>query len=539
MKNSRKWLSLLLALVLVFACLPQMVLAADDAGEFGNGFSWVFRESTGELTITGAGDMPDWNDNRDVPWSSHVETIKTVTIGDGITSVGKNAFRYCSMREVKLPDSLQRIGDDAFFRCTNLFSVVIPDNVESIGEYAFDVCLKLVNVSIPEGVKSIGDFAFTFCETLQTVAIPESVTKIGSHAFGYYIDYNDRELPKRYDDFFIYGYAGSEAEAYAIAYSIPFEILAGSSGRCGPDVNWSFDSHTRKLDLSGTGKMWDDVPPPWEKDLIREIEFGDGISGIGNYSFASCLGLADVTVPESIDSIGEGAFYNCVCLTDVTILNADCQIGDHPGTLGDPEVTVIHGYPGSTAETYAENYEFQFVPIKPFSDVEPGMFYFEPVRWAVNRKPQITNGLSDDKFGPDATCTRGQVVTFLWRAAGEPEPTKTKNPFTDVKEGAFYYKAVLWAVENGITNGIDKTHFGSERGCTRAQVVTFLWRAEHEPKPGSSANPFKDVADGYYYIAVLWAVEKKITNGTSADRFSPDDTCTRGQIVTFLFRNFA
>ena len=91
-------------------------------------------------------------------------------------------------------------------------------------------------------------------------------------------------------------------------------------------------------------------------------------------------------------------------------------------------------------------------------------------------------------------------------------------------------------MENGITNGLDKTHFGPDNGCTRAQVVTFLWRAENQPAPGSSRNPFTDVRDGYYYSAVLWAVEKNITNGTSADRFSPGNTCTRGQIVTFLYR---
>ena len=172
----------------------------------------------------------------------------------------------------------------------------------------------------------------------------------------------------------------------------------------------------------------------------------------------------------------------------------------------------------------------------PFTDVKEDKFYYDPVLWAVGRTPQITKGTDETHFSPDATCTRSQVVTFLWRAKGCPEPVRTDNPFTDVKEGAFYYKAVLWAVENGITNGLDKTHFGPDNGCTRAQVVTFLWRAENQPAPGSSRNPFTDVRDGYYYSAVLWAVEKNITNGTSADRFSPGNTCTRGQIVTFLYR---
>ena len=178
-------------------------------------------------------------------------------------------------------------------------------------------------------------------------------------------------------------------------------------------------------------------------------------------------------------------------------------------------------------------------PGNPFVDVKSGAFYYDPVLWAVGHDPQITKGTDSTHFSPDDTCTRGQVVTFLWRAKGCPEPTLSLNPFSDVKEGAFYYKAVLWAVQNGITNGVDKTHFGPNMGCTRGQVVTFLWRAEGQPAPGSDANPFKDVKGGFYYSAVLWAVEKNITKGTSSDKFSPDQTCTRGQIVTFLYRDMS
>ena len=149
----------------------------------------------------------------------------------------------------------------------------------------------------------------------------------------------------------------------------------------------------------------------------------------------------------------------------------------------------------------------------------------------------MTEGTSATTFSPAKTCTRAQVVTFLWRAKGCPEPTKTENPFTDVQADAYYCKAVLWAVENGITNGTSATTFGPNNGCTRAQVVTFLWRAEGEPEPTSANNPFTDVTGGYYYKAVLWAVENGVTAGTSATAFSPNQTCTRGQIVTFLYRD--
>ena len=156
----------------------------------------------------------------------------------------------------------------------------------------------------------------------------------------------------------------------------------------------------------------------------------------------------------------------------------------------------------------------------------------------MNHTPQITNGTSASTFSPVATCTRGQVVTFLWRAMGCPEPKNMRSPFTDVREGAYYYKAVLWANENNITNGTGATTFSPEAPCTRAHVVTFLWRTANKPTAGSS-SPFRDVPAGQYYTdAVLWAVNHtpQITNGTGADTFSPDNPCTRGQIVTFLYR---
>ena len=187
--------------------------------------------------------------------------------------------------------------------------------------------------------------------------------------------------------------------------------------------------------------------------------------------------------------------------------------------------------------TLAATYTEEATPANPFTDVPEGQYYYEPVLWAVNHEPQITNGTSPTTFSPEATCTRGQVVTFLWRAKGEPEPESTVNPFSDVPSDAYYYKAVLWANENGITNGTSKTTFSPNDPCTRAHVVTFLWRSEGEPKAGSM-NPFSDVPAGQYYTdAVLWAVSKDITNGTSPTTFSPNNPCTRGQIVTFLYRD--
>ena len=172
-----------------------------------------------------------------------------------------------------------------------------------------------------------------------------------------------------------------------------------------------------------------------------------------------------------------------------------------------------------------------------FIDVPTDQYYADPVVWALENG--ITNGTGDLQFSPEAPCTRGQIVTFLWRANGSPEPKSASNPFVDVKTDDYFYKAVLWAVEQGITNGMDETHFGPDVPCTRAHVVTFLWRSHNKPAAGGN-NPFSDVpADEYYTDAVLWAVKNEITNGMDATHFGPDNTCTRGQIVTFLYRDLA
>ena len=172
----------------------------------------------------------------------------------------------------------------------------------------------------------------------------------------------------------------------------------------------------------------------------------------------------------------------------------------------------------------------------PFTDVPDTAYYRDAVVWAL--KNEITTGTSDTTFGPRQDCTRAQVVTFLWRACGEPEPTGSDCPFTDVKADSFYYKAMLWAVEKGITTGASATTFAPNKACTRAQVVTFLWRACGEPEPTGADCPFTDVkADGFYYTAMLWAVENGITTGASATTFAPGKTCTRAQVVTFLWRS--
>ena len=190
--------------------------------------------------------------------------------------------------------------------------------------------------------------------------------------------------------------------------------------------------------------------------------------------------------------------------------------------------------PGSKVEVKATFMEDNSV-LNFFYDVPNGAYFYEAVKWAVDKG--ITNGLSDTMFGPYESCTRAQIVTFLWRATGSPEP-KTASSFTDVPANAYYAKAVAWAVENGITNGMTATMFAPDATCTRGQSVTFLYRALKGTAP-TTVNGFTDVAaDAFYADAVAWAVESGVTNGTTDSTFSPNNGCTRAQIVTFLYRAY-
>ncbi len=197
-------------------------------------------------------------------------------------------------------------------------------------------------------------------------------------------------------------------------------------------------------------------------------------------------------------------------------------------------------YSGEGKITSTDSYEYTYEKLAPvqddsvFTDVtDKNGFAYDAIIWAT--ETGITKGTTETTFSPRAQCTRAQMVTFLWRAAGSPEPTTTENPFTDVKEGA-YYKAILWAVENGITKGTSADKFSPNAQCTRAQIVTFIYRAAGEPEVENGTNPFTDVKGGAYYDAILWAVENGITNGTTATTFSPSTVCNRGQGVTFLYR---
>lgn len=274
---------------------------------------------------------------------------------------------------------------------------------------------------------------------------------------------------------------------------------------------------------------------------VTDIRVSISINGKNQPNYSEVYGMQCVILDENGTFMEGGTFaydkdYKLgVILSgenyDITGLKAkDVTLNNVPASL-----LVNHG---NVSEVIFELPRLKKPIANPFKDVKSNMYYHDSVLWAYQNG--ITAGVSTNQFAPDQTCTRAQVVSFLWRAAGCPEPQSANNPFTDVKQGSYYYKAVLWAVENGITAGVSPTRFAPDEACTRTQVVSFLWRAEGFPQPKSSKNPFTDVKSGtYYYEPVLWAVENGITAGVSPTKFAPDEACTRAQIVCFLDRNFS
>ena len=258
---------------------------------------------------------------------------------------------------------------------------------------------------------------------------------------------------------------------------------------------------------------------------------GDG-SGYSYYTIKATAGAGGSIFPSGNVSVREGRDQTFTITPDKDYAVANVKIDGK-------SIGAVKSY---TFENVRRTHTIEVIFMKAngnpqtgvFVDVATGSYYEDAVDWAVENG--ITKGTDDTHFSPDGICTRAQAVTFLWRAAGSPKPETRTMPFTDVPAGSYYYDAVLWAVENGITKGTSNTTFSPNMTCTRAQIVTFLWRSEKSPAAGT-ANLFVDVKSTVYYAdAVLWAVKEDITKGTTNTTFSPDADCTRAQIVTFLWR---
>ncbi len=402
---------------------------------------------------------------------------------------------------------VKRIGANAFDLRLELTHVTVPSGVTEIADYAFEYCEELTSISLPSGLTRVGQNAFRDCESLETLVLPDSVTYIGSN--------------------FLKG-AGVKS------FTIPRGVTA---------IENSTFAYSE----------------------VTNVTIPDTVKTIKGSAFMHCNGLTSISIPGSVTSLEDNIFFRCASLRDIyfdgtegewTALAGDGQrlFDAYQGDVDLSKVTVhfsgkgnVPSDPSDPADTPEPSNPSG--PSSP-SDVQPGgsspaavsftdvsakAYYADAVKWAVEK--EVTNGTSKTTFSPGKDCTRAEIVTFLWRAKGQPEPTTTVNPFTDVKASSFAYKAILWAVEEGITTGTGKNTFNPNGVCTRGEAVTFLWRAAKKPAASGSVA-FTDVSTGAFYSnAVKWAVEEKITTGVTSTTFAPKKNCTRGDIVTFLWRN--
>ncbi len=342
-------------------------------------------------------------------------------------------------------------------------------------------------------------------------------------------------------------YKDSYVNALGHSYS------GGACTRCGQkDPNYtqtngvSYVLSDGVLTVSGSGECTNAWMNNYSPNNVKKIVIGSGITSIGRAAFQGCAYVKSVDIANGVTKICRGAFTQCWALESVIIPTSvnTIEMTAFGNAISGSTMNDVY-YCGSAAQwgrisigehndsLLKASFHYNYDPNMSFTDVAPGSYCYDAVQWAVANG--ITKGTDKTHFSPNAGCTRGQVVTFLWRAAGEPTVGGNVG-FVDVAPGSYCYEAVKWAVANGITKGTDATHFSPNAACTRGQVVTFMYRAEGEPAVGGS-NGFVDVAAGSYcYNAVQWAVANGITKGTDTTHFSPNATCTRGQVVTFLYR---
>lgn len=491
--------------------------------------------------------------------------LKEVVIPEGTETLKKFAFYGCtSLERITIPASVTTIDSFALHGCTALTSICVaednpnystdaqgvlfdkegktllcfpagytgeyttPEHIDTIDYFAFAGCSNLTGITITEGVFPRFS-AFQNCTSLQYASLPETLNGIAWDMFNNCPNLEYIIIPsgvRIIDDGAFRGCEGLKAVCFK---GTPPEISESAFL-----TNASTDGEGRHIPgltlyyIEGT-EGW--TTPEWNG---YPTATWDGVHFPHTHDYQPI-----VTAPTCTQ---DGyTTYTCTICEDSYVADEVAALGH---TWDEGKVTTMPTSEKEGVKTFTctrcratREEAIAKLPAPLFTDVKSGAYYADAVSWAVANN--VTNGTSATTFSPEETCTRGQIVTFLWRAAGEPSPNGTKNPFTDVKEDAYYYKAVLWAVEQGITTGSSETTFSPDESCTRGQVATFLWRYENKPTPAAK-NPFADVTKGaYYYDAVLWAVEAGVTNGTSATTFSPDDTCTRGQIVTFLYRGIA
>ena len=415
-------------------------------------------------------------------------SLTEIDIHNGVLEIGKAAFSCSSPKKVTIPDSVTKIDDFAFMGCAWLEDLTLGANATDIGESAF-MQSGIKKLSIPAGTEVIRKSAFAGCPNLDDVFLPNGLLHIEENAFNGCSNMYSISLPNTLETI--------KDSAFAGCKGIEHVCFGGQKSQWSLIKIYSGNSQLTNMSETNGNKFHWQVYTPLADHAKLEV-----------HAAATCT--------------KSGAERRSCSCGFVWTRN----LNDEPA-LGH------NWYEGKCTRCGAKDPNFTKIN---FKDVPVGSWYRNPVAWAV--KKGITTGTDKTHFSPDRKCTRKEVVTFLWRAAGKPEPAKSKNPFTDINSKDYYYKAVLWAYYKDITSGRTETTFGPNYTCSRAQVVTFLWRLAGAPSV-YTLNPFTDVAPtDYFYDAVLWAIQNKITNGISATTFAPTTVCTRAHVVTFLYRYF-
>lgn len=505
------------------------------------------------------------------------------TVPSGTVAIAGGAFKDCAkleascfsgctaLAEIALPDSVKTLGEKVFSGCAALKSVKIPAEVTVIPTEAFSGCSSLESITIPKSVSHINERAFDGCTALKKVDYLGSdtdwsrVTKeTGNNALDnaeksftrtdYEHKYTDTVIPPTCTERGCTVHLCACGDKREDSYTPPLghSYKGGICVRCGildpnkdtPHKHDFIPIVTKPTCLTegfttyacSCGECYtkDYVSAVGHKTQLQNAKAAGCLTGgytgdevctfcgkvfkQGSVIFA--LGHdpqpARIKAPTCTESGYTGDLI-CMRCGDMTQIGKTVAAAGHKFFGG---VCSVCGAKGAEAAP-------------EFDDVKPGAFYFDAVQWAV--KNGITNGTGKNTFSPNSVCSRYQIVMFLWRAAGQPE-AKAAVSFADVKPGDIFYEAVQWAVERGITKGTSSTSFSPFAPCTRGQIVTFLYRSAGSPKVSGACN-FSDVSSGSFcHDAVIWASSEGITNGTSAGRFSPDEGCTRAQVVTFLYR---
>lgn len=503
-------------------------------------------------------------------------TIPSKLGGYNVWRIGDNAFSSSKVARkitsVKFPNGITSIGAGAFSGCSSLKNITWGTGLELIFEKAFENCTGLTSVKIPEGVRYIYNYAFSGCSNIKTLTIPKSIKAICAGAFDNLknltrINFNGEECS-------LVGYGGSTgisgpvfsnagitSGSVSVVFgdsvkSIPMDLFS-SSGSVYPRITsvQISDSVTR---------IWDDAFYNCRK--LKTIKWGANVDYINSNAFSYCTALTDFYIPATVKTIERFVLTGCTNLQtvvfpeDITfeqqLPSYDFIIKDCPklknvvvcsstlhhildmsdDTWGD---ITFYCYEDSWAESFAQQNDFKVKYLTRdhyFSDVPPTHSFQAAIYWASDEG--IVAGYKNGLFGSDDAVTRGQVALFLWRAADQPKAKDLKTQsFSDVKTTSAFYKAIQWAVEEGITAGYSDGTFRPSENCTRGQIAQFLWRYAGKPAPQGKTQTFSDVPTSHgFYKAVQWASEQGITAGYKDGTFGVNKSCTRGHCVTFLYR---